>query len=68
MNVKKRYVDDIFVTSVVRKPIFNDAFTNFDSFIYVSLKNNLVNTLIFRCFNICSFYGKLHNDIVYLKN
>ena len=53
-----------------------DVFTNFDSFIAVSYKNGLVNTLIFRCFQyfgfdvilkICSYYEQLHNDIVYLK-
>ena len=53
-----------------------DIFTNFDSFIPVSYKNGLVNTLIFRCFQyfgfdiilkICSYYEQLHNDIVYLK-
>ena len=42
-------------------------FTNFDSFIPISYKHGLVNTLIFRCFKICSSYEKLHNKIVYLK-
>ena len=44
-----------------RKPTFSGAFTNFDSFTPISYKNGLVNTLIFRCFKICSSYGELHN-------
>ena len=53
--------------SVFRKPTFSGVFTNFDSFILISYKHGLVNTLIFRCFKICSSYEKLHNEIVYLK-
>ena len=50
-----------------RKPTFSGVFTNFDRFIPISYKHGLVNTLIFRCFKICSSYEKLHNEIVYLK-
>ena len=50
-----------------RKPTVSGVFTNFDSFIPISHKHGLVNTLIFRCFKICSSYKKLHNGIVYLK-
>ena len=50
-----------------RKPTFSGIFTNFDSFIPISFKHGLVNTLIFRCFKIYSSYGKLHNEIVCLK-
>ena len=56
-----------FTTSVFRKPTFSGVFTNFDSFIPVSYKHGLVNTLIFRCLKNCSCYEKLHNEIVYLK-
>ena len=50
-----------------KKPTFSGVFTNFDSFIPISYEHGLVNTLIFRCFKICSSYEKLHNEIVYLK-
>ena len=50
-----------FTTSVFRKPTFSGAFTNFDSsFIPVSYKHG-------QYLKICSSYGKLHNEIVYLK-
>ena len=45
---------------------FSGVFTNFDSFIPISYKHGLVNTLIFRCFKICSSYEKYH-EVVYLK-
>ena len=50
-----------------RKPTFSGVFANFDSFVPISYKHSLVNTLIFRCCKICSSYEKLHNKIVYLK-
>ena len=49
-----------------RERTFRGVCTNFESFIPISYKHGLVNTLIFRCFKICSSYEKLHNEI-YLK-
>ena len=59
--------NNTFITSVFGKPTFSGVFTNFNSFIPISYKHGLVNTLISRCFKICSSYEKLHNEIVYLK-
>ena len=42
-------------------------FTNFDSFIPMSYKHILVNSLIFQFLKICSSYEKLHDEIIYLK-
>ena len=67
LDVKMCREDNKLTTSVFKKPTFSGVFTNFDSFITISYKHGLVNTLIFRCFEICSSYEKLHNDIVYLK-
>ena len=60
-------VNNKFTTSVFRKPTFSDVFANFDSFIPISYKHGLINTLIIRCFKICSSYENLCNEIVYLK-
>ena len=46
-----------FEISVYRKSTFSGVFTNFKSFI----------PMLFRCFSICSFYGKFHEEIVKLK-
>ena len=53
---------------LLRKPTFSRVFTHFDSFIPASYKHGLGNTLIFRCFKICSSYEKIHNEIVSLKD
>ena len=63
LDVKICRENNKFITSVFRKPTFSGAFTNFDSFIPISYKHGLVNTLKFRCFKICSSYEKLHNEI-----
>ena len=52
LEVKICRANNKFTTSVFRKPTFSGVFTNFDSFIPISYKNVLVNTLIFRCFKI----------------
>ena len=67
LDVKISRENNKFTTFVFRKPTFSGAFTNFDSFIPISYKHGLVNTLIFHCFKIFSSYEKLHNEIVYLK-
>ena len=67
LDVKICRESNKFTTSVFRNPTFSGVFTNFDSFIPRSYKHGLVNTLIFRCFKICSSHEKLHNEIVYLK-
>ena len=56
-----------FTASVLRKPTFSGAFTNFDRFILISYKHGFLNTLLFPCFKIYSSYEKLHNEIVYLN-
>ena len=67
LDVKICKENNKFTTSVFRKPTFSGVFANFDSFIPISYKHGLVNTLIFRCFKICSSYKNLRNEIVYLK-
>ena len=68
LDVKICRENDRFTTSIYRKPTFSGVFTHFDSFIPTSYKHGLVNTLIFRCFKICSSYEKIHNEIVSLKD
>ena len=56
-----------FITSVFRKPTLSSVFTNLGSFIPISYKHGVVNTLIFRYFKTSFSYENLHNKIVYLK-
>ena len=55
-------------TSVFRKPTFSGVYTNFHSFLPMEYKRGLLHTLLFRTFNICSDYLKLHEEILYLKS
>ena len=68
LDVKICRENDRFTTSIYRKPAFSGVFTHFDSFIPTSYKHGLVNTLIFRCFKICSSYEEIRNEIVSLKD
>ena len=56
-----------FQTSVYRKPTFSGVLTNFESFLPISYKYNLVSTLLHPGFMICSSYRTLHFEILKLK-
>ena len=47
LDVKICRENNKFTTSMFRKPTFSGVFINFDSFIPISYKHGLVNTLIF---------------------
>ena len=55
--------DRKFATSVYRKPTFTGLFTNFNSFILLAYKQNLVSCLIHRIFNLCSSYENFHTQL-----
>ena len=55
--------DRKFATSVYRKPTFTGLFTNFNSFIPLAYKQNLVSCLIHRIFNLCSSYENFHTQL-----
>ena len=56
-----------FITSIYRKPTFSGIYTNYDSFIPDLYKRNLVSTLLFRAFKICSSWDLIHKEVVGLK-
>ena len=57
-----------FQTSVYRKPTFSSVLINFESFLPISYKYNLLSTLLHRGFMICSSYRTLHFEILKLKH
>ena len=59
--------NDKFQTSVYRKATFSGVLTNFESFLPISYKYNLLSILLHRGFMICSFYKTLHFEILKLK-
>ena len=56
-----------FVTSVYRKPTFSGVFTNYESFIPVYQKRELLHTLLHRSFSICCDFKSFHFEIDHLK-
>ena len=57
-----------FQTSVYRKPTFSGVVTNFESFLPIPYKYNIVSTLLHRGFMTCSSsYRTLHFEILKLK-
>ena len=51
LDIKIRRISNSFSASIYRKVTFSKVFTNFESFILVPYKSNLIFTLIFRAFN-----------------
>ena len=56
-----------FVTNVYRKKTFSGVYTNFDSFILGTYETDLINSLLFRYFNLCLDFLKFHHEINILK-
>ena len=50
-----------FATNVYRKPTFSGAYTHFDSFLPNIYKISMIDTLLNRCFWICSKWSMLHS-------
>ena len=59
--------NDKLVTSLYRKKIFSGVYMNYNSFLPINYKKGLIDTLIFRSYNICADHSILHNEIKYLK-
>ena len=56
-----------FVTNVYWKKTVSGAFTNFNSFIPENYKTDLIKSLSFWCFSLCSNFVKFHCEINILK-
>ena len=52
-----------FVTNVYWKKTFSGVLTNFSSFIPETYKTDLIKSLLFRCFSLCSDFENFHNEI-----
>jgi len=63
----KRCPDNSFMTSVYRKKTFTGLYTKWDSFTPRKYKINLIRTLTYRCFRICSSASLLHSAIQDLR-
>ena len=68
LDIKITRVTNSFSTSIYRKVTFSGVFTNFESFIPGSYKSNLIFTLLFRAFKLCSNFELFHQEILNLKD
>ena len=57
-----------FVTKVYRKKTVSGVYTNFNSFIPETYKTGLIESLLLRCRNLCSYFVKFHHKINILKS
>ena len=63
----KRCPNNIFITSIYRKKTFTGLHTKWDSFTPRKYKINLIRTLTYRCFRICSTSFLLQSAVEDLK-
>ena len=63
----KRCPDNTFITSIYRKKTFTGLYTTWDSFTPRKYKINLICTLTYRCFRICSTASLLQSAVEDLR-
>ena len=68
LDIKVSRVNNSFSTNIYRKVTFSGVFTNFESFIPISYKSNLIFTLLFIAFKLCSNFELFHQEIPNLKD
>ena len=56
-----------FVTTVYRKSTFSGVYTHFESFLPSTYKFDMLYTLVYRCFTLCSDWSEFHKVLVTLK-
>ena len=67
LNIKITHHNQQFKTSVYRKPTFGGVFMHCESYLDQSCKQSLSDTLLFRCFSICSDYTLFHLEVENLR-
>ena len=60
--VTRDLINNIFITSVYRKPTFSEVYTNFYSFIPSEYKSGLVYTLLYGSYQICTNWHQIHAE------
>ena len=68
LDIKINRANNSFSTNNYRKVTFSGVFTNFESFIPISYKSNLIFTLLFRAFKLCSNFKLFDQEILNLKD
>ena len=56
-----------FTTTVYRKPTFSGVYCSFENFLPSVYKFNMVCTVVYTCFRICSNWKQFHHELIFLK-
>ena len=68
LNISVTKVGNELQTSLFRKKTFTGVYLNFNSHLPSEYKKGLLQTLLYRTYNIYTNYTNLHQEIVYLKS
>ena len=60
--------NNVFTTSVYRKPTFSGVYTHFYCYMPLNYKFSLVSTIVFASFTICFDMPKFHQEICKMKD
>ena len=63
-----KHENNMISSSMYRKPTFTGLYSKYDSFTPIIYKKNLVSTLCFRAFKICSDYIALDKELDFIKS
>ena len=64
LDIKITRVNNSFSIIIYRKVTFRGVFTNFENFVPVSYKSNLIFTLLIRAFKLCSNFELFHQEML----
>ena len=67
LDIKITRHNQQFKTTVYREPTFGGVFTHYESYVDQTYKKSLIDTLLFRCFSICSDYTSFHLEVENLR-
>ena len=60
--------NNMFTTSIYRKPTFSGLYSNFNSFMPDKYKEDLIKTLLHRAFTLCFDWSRFHSEVSLLKD
>ena len=66
LDISVTRINKKLTTSLYRKKTFSGVYLNFNSFLPMDYKKDLIHTLLFRAYNICADYVTLHTEIEFL--
>ena len=63
LDISFTRINNKLTTSSYRKKTVSGVYLNFGSFLPLDYKKGLINTILFRAYNVCADYVTLHTEI-----